>query len=53
MSIDAMQLHDLPDGARIVPGMPVQADIKIGERTLLRYLMSRVVPVVSEGMREP
>ncbi|KAA5607781.1 HlyD family efflux transporter periplasmic adaptor subunit, partial [Rhodovastum atsumiense] len=28
MSIDAVQLHDLPEGARIVPGMPVTADIR-------------------------
>ena len=53
MSLDEVQLHDLPDGARIVPGMPVQADIKVGERTILRYLMSRFVPAASEGMREP
>jgi HlyD family secretion protein len=53
MSIDAMQLHDLPGGARIVPGMPVQADIKIGERTVMAYLASRFIPVAVEGMREP
>jgi len=53
MSIDEVQLHDLPGGARIIPGMPVQADIKVGERTVLRYLMSRFIPAATEGMREP
>jgi HlyD family secretion protein len=53
MSIDAIQLHDLPEGARIVPGMPVEADIRVGRRTLLRTMMSRLVPAASEGMREP
>jgi HlyD family secretion protein len=53
MSIDALQLHDLPQGARVVPGMPVTADIRVGRRTLLRTLMSRLIPAGSEGMREP
>jgi HlyD family secretion protein len=53
MSIDALQLHDLPEGARVVPGMPVEADIRVGKRTILRYLISRLIPAGSEGMREP
>jgi len=53
MSIDEMQLHDLPTGARIVPGMPVQADILIGKRTVIRYMMSRFIPATAEAMREP
>jgi HlyD family secretion protein len=53
ISIDALQLHDLPEGARIVPGMPVQSDIRIGKRTMMRYLMSRFIPPATEGMREP
>ncbi|KAA5608401.1 HlyD family type I secretion periplasmic adaptor subunit, partial [Rhodovastum atsumiense] len=51
--IDAVQLHDLPEGARIVPGMPVTADIRVGKRTIIGYLMSRFIPAASEGMREP
>ena len=53
MSIDELQLHDLPEGARIVPGMPVEADIHIGKRTVLRYLLSRLIPAGAEAMREP
>ena len=53
LSIDEVRLHDMPTGARIVPGMPVQADIRIGKRTVMRYLMSRFIPAVAEGMREP
>jgi HlyD family secretion protein len=33
--------------------MPVTADIKVGKRTVLSYLMAKVLPVASEGMREP
>lgn len=53
VALDELQLHDLPHGARIVPGMPVTADIKIGKRTVLRYLASRFLPPSTEGMREP
>ena len=53
MSIDELQLHDLPDGARVVPGMPVEADIRVGKRTVIDYLISLVEPAVTESMREP
>jgi len=53
VSIDTVGLHDVPAGFRIIPGMPVTADIKVGKRTILDYLLSRVLPIASEGMREP
>jgi hemolysin D len=53
LSIDEMKLHNLPAGFRMTPGMPVTADIKVGRRTVLAYLLSRVVPTLIEGMREP
>jgi hemolysin D len=33
--------------------MPVTADIKVGKRTVMEYLLSRVMATTSEGMREP
>jgi hemolysin D len=53
LSMDEMKLHNLPAGFRMTPGMPVTADIKVGRRTVLAYLLSRVVPTLIEGMREP
>jgi HlyD family secretion protein len=53
ITIDDVQLHGVPAGFRIVPGMPVTADIKIGKRTVLSYLLGRILPVASEAMREP
>jgi HlyD family secretion protein len=53
ISIERVALHDVPDGFRIKPGMPVTADIKVGERTVLRYLLGLVLPVVHEALREP
>jgi hemolysin D len=53
LSLNEMKLRNLPAGFRLTPGMPVTADIKVGRRTVLSYLMSRVVPTLTEGMREP
>jgi HlyD family secretion protein len=53
ISIDEVQLHDLPEGAQIVPGMPVEADIRVARRTVMQFLMTVLIPAASEGMREP
>ena len=53
ISIDQMLLHDLPASFHLTPGMPVQADIKVGRRTVIEYLLSRVIPPTTEGMHEP
>ena len=53
ISLDENKLHDTPAGFRMVPGMPVTVDIKVGKRTMVPYLLSRVLPVAMDGMREP
>ena len=53
ISIEQVALHDVPSGFRLTPGMPVTADVKVGKRTMLDYLLARVVPIAREGMREP
>lgn len=53
LSLDEMKLHNLPVGFHMTPGMPVTADIKVGQRTVLAYLLSQAVPTLTEGMREP
>jgi hemolysin D len=53
LSMDEMKLHNLPVSFRMTPGMPVTADIKVGRRTVLAYMLSRVVPTLTEGLREP
>lgn len=36
-----------------MPGMPITADIKVGKRTVLTYILGRVLPLTDEAMREP
>ena len=53
ITLDRLNLKHMPKDAHIVPGMPVTADIKVGQRTIWEYLLERLLPVVEEGMREP
>jgi hemolysin D len=53
ITLDRIALHDVPEGFQVIPGMPVTADIKVGKRTVLKYLLGMVVPIAHEGMREP
>jgi HlyD family secretion protein len=53
ITIERVELHDVPANFHLVPGMPVTTDIRVGRQTVLSYLLGRVLPVVSEGMREP
>jgi HlyD family secretion protein len=53
ISVDQLALRNVPDDFRMIPGMPVTLDIKVGERTVFEYLVGSVLPVVKEGMREP
>ncbi|MGE0416575.1 MAG: HlyD family type I secretion periplasmic adaptor subunit [Acetobacteraceae bacterium] len=53
ISIDKVALKNVPPNFRLMPGMPITADIKIGKRSVLRYLLGRIAPLTTEGMREP
>jgi HlyD family secretion protein len=53
ITLDKIELRNLPDDYRPMPGMPITADIKIGKRTVIEYILGRILPVVQEGMREP
>ena len=53
IAIDRVELHGTPPDFHLMPGMPVTADIKVGKRTVMQYLLGRTLPIASEGMREP
>lgn len=53
ITVDALRLEGVPTDFQPVPGMPVVADIKIGQRTVLSYFLERLMRPASEGMREP
>lgn len=53
VTVDRAALHDVPNGFRLIPGMPVTADIKIGTRNVLTYVAHGLTRSFREGMREP
>jgi hemolysin D len=48
-----VHLHNVPSTFRLVPGMTVVGDIKVGRRTILSYLVEGAMRTGSEAMREP
>ena len=46
-------LHDTPPGFRLMPGMPLTADVKVGTRSILAYFVGKILPVVYGSMHEP
>jgi HlyD family secretion protein len=53
ITLDRVELHDVPTGFHLVPGMAVTGDILVGKRSIMKYLLGRFAPVAQEGMREP
>ena len=48
-----VSLRDVPPDFRLIPGMTVQAEIRVGERRVISYFLYPVLRVFDEGLREP
>ncbi|BCH63920.1 HlyD family type I secretion periplasmic adaptor subunit [Agrobacterium vitis] len=53
ITIDDPHLKSNPADFNLIAGMTLVTDVVVGDQTVAAYLFDRVVPVVSEGMREP
>lgn len=49
----ATQLRNVPDGFRLIPGMKVRAEIKVGHRSVISYFLYPVIRALDESLREP
>ena len=47
------RFRNLPDGFVLRPGMRVVADIKVGRRAILDYVLNPITRVINESLREP
>jgi hemolysin D len=52
-SIDALHFINVGPKFRLMPGMTLQADLKVGTRSVLMYVLSGVLRGLDESMREP
>lgn len=53
ISLDQLKLHNIPDGFKLMPGMPVNAYIIVGHQTFMQWLFARYSSIVSNAFHEP
>jgi hemolysin D len=53
IALTEVKLNAVPDSFRLVPGMTLTADISVGSRSVLMYVLKGVIRGVNEAMREP
>ena len=53
VAITDAHLRDVPSDFRLIPGMTLSADLMVGKRTMMSYLLEGALRTGSEAMREP
>jgi len=53
VTLDPIELRNVPASYRLVPGMTLTGDIHVGTRSLFTYLVGGVMRGLGESMREP
>ena len=53
ITLTAMNLHDVAKNFRMSPGMTLEADIVVGKRTILWYLVGGALRSGAEALQEP
>jgi len=53
IALGPLDLRDVPNDFRLLPGMTTTAEILIGKRTIVSYVLDPIVRLFDEGLREP
>lgn len=53
VALNEVNLRNVPQGFRLIPGMTLAADLHIGTRSVLMYMINGAVRGANEAMREP
>jgi HlyD family secretion protein len=53
IALDKPELRDVPADFRLIPGMTTTAEVKVGTRTVISYILDPIVRLFDEGLREP
>ena len=53
IALGPLELRDVPQDFRLIPGMTATAEIKVGRRTIISYLLDPIVRLFDESLREP
>lgn len=53
IALTKTDLQDMPEGTRLIPGMSLTAEIKVGSRTVISYFLYPITRGLNESIREP
>ena len=53
IALGAVKLQDLPANAALLPGMTLTAEILVGKRSVMSYLLWPLTKAAKESIREP
>lgn len=53
IAVDRMELRDIPDSFRLIPGMTITSEIVVGQRSVISYFLYPLLRVFDESLREP
>ena len=53
VTLTETQLRNFPETARLIPGMTLSAEIKLGTRSVLSYFLYPLIRTFDESLREP
>lgn len=51
--LQSTTLRNVPEGFRLMPGMKVRAEIKVGRRSVISYFLYPIIRSFDESLREP
>ena len=51
--LTSTKLRNVPEGFRVMPGLPLSGDVKVGERSVVSYMLRPILRGLGEAMREP
>jgi HlyD family type I secretion membrane fusion protein len=53
IEMNKTELYNVPGTFRLIPGMPLTAEIKVGDRSVMAYFLRPITRGLNESMREP
>ena len=53
IALGPLKLQDVPKDFRLIPGMTATAEMNVGRRTVISYLLDPVIRLFDESLREP
>ena len=53
VELTSTKLESMPTGSKLIPGMTMSAEIKVGSRSVISYFLNPLTRGLSESIREP